>query len=213
MNDTIRKWLPLAALLAALMLGGCGSSGDSSSTAPARTDTVAKEETSRDPCEPRRAPGPVLDPPRRVAKGKPASIELAQRRATLTLTGISLPRAIPVRFDQRPPFEPKSGFLVAITYEIENSGPGVLKPSEDLNARLLLRASGEQYPYARELPCRIPISASWAVEQGGTNPARPVPAGRSVKSAIVFIAPKQEPGTKLSLVLPEQVGIPLGRTG
>jgi hypothetical protein len=211
---TIMKSLSLIALVAVLVPIGCGSSGDSTRSTATGDTGAAEPKSSHDPCEPRRAAGPVLDPPRRAPSGKPAAIEIGETKATLTVTGTSFPRTIDDHFGEQVPFEPSGGSaLVAVTYELENAGPEPLEPSEDLNAKLLLRASGAQYPYAAELPCSIPITASWALEQGGSNPAQPLPAGGRARTAIVFIAPRQDPGTKISLVLPEQVGIPLGRTG
>jgi hypothetical protein len=212
----IKTKLTAALLLALLVLAaGCGSSGDSTgATAGNDTTAAAKEKQADkggpDPCRPHRAPGPVQDPPQRSEQGKPVPIEVGKTKLTLKVEATSLPAAIPIRFGERPPFKaPQGAMLVALTYRVNNKGPDSIKPSENLNAQLLLRASGAQYPYAAELPCGIPITASWALDKGGKNPAKPVAAGRDAKTAVAFIVPKQEPGTRLSLVVPGQVGIAL----
>lgn len=214
----IKRMLAGVALLAVLALAGCGSSGDSTTdTGPSGdTTTAAKEKqagekkSDHDPCTPRRDEGKVEDPPQRSAEGKPVPIEVGKTKVTLEVERTALPNSIPLRFTERPPFEaPKGAMLVAITYLLANEGPDPVEPAEHLNAQLLLRASGAQYPYAAELPCGIPITASWALDQEGVNPAQPVEPGEEATTAVVFIVPKQEPGTRLSLVVPEQVGIAL----
>jgi hypothetical protein len=206
-----------AALLGVLALAGCGSSEDSTTSTSAGGDTTAAKEkrkqdkqSANEPCTPRRLSGKVEDPPRRSAQGKPVPIEVGKTKLTLEVERTAFPRAIPVRFSERPPFKaPQGSMLVALTYSLDNDGPGSVKPSENLNAHLTLRAAGARYPYAAELPCGIPITASWSLQQGGENPARPLAAGEEATVAVVFIVPKQESGTRLSLVVPNQVGIAL----
>jgi hypothetical protein len=214
--EAIKTKLAAGLLLAVLALAaGCGSSGDSTgSTSGGETTAAAEQKQAEnggpDPCRPHRAPGKIEDPPRRGEQEKPAAVEIGKTKLTLEVEATALPRAIPIRFGKRPPFKaPHGAMLVALTYSLRNKGPDSVKPSENLNAQLLLRASGAQYPYAAELPCGIPITASWALDKGGENPARPVEAGDRVKTAVAFIVPKQEPGTRLSLVVPGQVGIAL----
>lgn len=213
--EAIKTKLLGVALLAVLALAGCGS-GDSTTatstgdtTAPASAEKQEKE-SANDPCTPRRAAGPIEDPPRQSEQGKPVPIEVGRTKATLEATRTDFPASIPISFGERPPFKARQGsMLVAVTYRLASDGPNPLKPSENLNAQLLLRASGAQYPYAAELPCGLPITASWALEQDGANPAKPIAPGEEATTAVVFIVPKQEPGTRLSLVVPEQVGIAL----
>jgi hypothetical protein len=211
----IKTKLAAGLLLALLALAGCGSSGDGTgSTAGGETTATAKEKQADkggpDPCRPHRAPGPIEDPPQRSEQGKPVPIEVGKTKLTLKVEATALPAAIPIRFGERPPFKaPQGAMLVAVTYRLDNKGPDGVKPSENLNAQLLLRVSGAQYPYAAELPCGIPITASWALAKGGENPAQPVEAGEGARTAVAFIVPKQEPGTRLSLVVPGQVGIAL----
>jgi hypothetical protein len=202
-----------AALLAILMLApGCGSAPTTSTggtTAPRSNEGAAKV-GSHDPCTPRRAEGPVEDPPRRRGEGEPVPIEIGETEVTLEVERTALPGSIPIRFGERRPFEaPQGAMLVAVTYRLANRGPDEVKPSENLNAQLLLRASGAQYPYAAELPCGIPITASWALDEGGENPAHRLAPGDRAKTAVAFIVPRQESGTSLSLVVPDQVGIAL----
>jgi hypothetical protein len=215
---TIKTTLSAAALLAVLTLAaGCGSSGDSTTATSASDTTAAAKEkpkqgkkSAHDPCTPRRAAGPIEDPPRRSEQGKRVPIEVGKTKLTLKVERTALPGSIPIRFGKRPPFKaPQGSMLVAVTYRLANDGPGSAKPSENINSNLLLRASGKQYPYAAELPCGLPITASWALDQGGANPALPVEPGDEATTAVVFIVPKQAPGTQLSLVVPEQVGIGL----
>lgn len=213
---TLKTKLSAAALLVALaLLAGCGSSEDAT-TSTAGGDTAAgkgkQKEGSHEPCTPRRLSEPVEDPPRRGEQGQAVPVELGRTKLALEVEQTALPGAIPVRFGERPPFKRQDAMLVAVTYRLHNDGPESVKPSENLNANLLLRASGAQYPYAAELPCGIPITASWALEQGGVNPAKPVAPGAEAKTAAVFIVPKQDPGTRLSLVVPDQVGIALRPT-
>jgi hypothetical protein len=215
----IKRMLAGVALLAVLALAaGCGSSGDSTTDTSSRDTTAAsagkgkkdKKKPANDPCTPRREPGKIEDPPRRVEEGERAPIEIGKTKLTLKVERTAFPQAIPIRFSERPPFKaPQGAMLVAITYRLANKGPDSAKPSENLNSQLLLRASGAQYPYASELPCGIPITASWALDQEGVNPALPLEPGKQATTAVVFIVPKQEPGTNLSLVVPEQVGIGL----
>ncbi len=213
----IKRTLSGVALLAMLaLLAGCGSSGDSTTGASAGDITAAAEKPTRekksahDPCTPRREPGPVENQPRRSEQGEPVPIEVGDTKLTLEVEQTALPNAIPIRFGERPPFKAREGsMLVAVTYHLANKGPDPVKPSENLNAQLLLRASGALYPYAAELPCGFPITASWALDHGGENPAQPVEPGEEATTAVVFIVPKQEPDTLLSLVVPEQVGIGL----
>jgi hypothetical protein len=212
----IKKKLAAGLLLAVLALfAGCGSSGtDTGSTSGGEATAAAKgkpaEKPSPEPCRPHRAPGPVEDPPRRGEEGQPVPIEIGKTKLTMEVEATALPAAIPIRFGERPPFKaPQGAMLVAVTYRVDNQGPDSVEPSENLNAQLLLRASGAQYPYAAELPCGIPITASWALDHGGDNPAQPVEPGERTKTAVAFIVPKQEPGTRLSLVVPGQVGIAL----
>jgi hypothetical protein len=202
------------ALLAVLALGGCGSSGEDTTAGPAGETTAAEKpkqkKSAHDPCTPRREPGKIEDPPRRREQGEQAPIEVGKTKLTLKVERTALPGSIPIRFGERPPFKaPQGSMLVAVTYSLANDGPDSVKPSENLNSRLLLRASGKQYPYAAELPCGIPITASWALDKGGVNPALPVEPGEEATTAVVFIVPKQEPETRLSLVVPGQVGIGL----
>jgi hypothetical protein len=218
----IKTRLAGMALLAVLVLAaGCGSSGDST-TDTSRGDTTAasagkakqgNKETKKpgnDPCTPRREPGKIEDPPRRVEEGDPARFEIGKTKVKLEVLDVAFPQEIPIVFGERPPFKaPKGSMLVAVFYGLVNYGPDNVKPSENLNAQLLLRASGVQYPYAAELPCGIPITASWALSRDGDNPAEPLVPRSSSGTAVVFIVPKQEPGTNLSLVVPEQVGIGL----
>jgi hypothetical protein len=214
----IKRKLAGAALLAVLVLvAGCGS--DDSTTAGPTGDTAAAskgkkkaqgKKSSHDPCTPRREKGKVEDPPQRSAEGKPVPVEVGKTKLTLEVERTATPRAIPLRFTERQPFKaPQGAMLVAVTYRLANDGPDPVEPSEHLNAQLLLRAAGAQYPYAAELPCGIPITASWALEQDGVNPAQPVAAGEEATTAVVFIVPKQQPGTRMSLVVPGQVGIAL----
>jgi hypothetical protein len=207
-----RASLALLLLLALVALAGCSSSSD---PAPERPPGASDStEASRDPCEPRRFDGEVEDPPRRDGQGGLERVEIGSSELGLEAVGTAFPRSIPISFAEREPFEaPKGSMLVAISYRIENEARGELKPSEDLNPRLLLRASGALYPHAAGLPCGIPLAASWAVAHGGDNPAVPVAPGGSARSAVVFIVPKQETGTRLSLVLPGQVGIALPPIG
>ena len=213
--QAIKKKLAVAALLAGLALpAGCGSSADSTTPGPAGDATAAKEKqasgSGHEPCTPRRAPGPVEDPPRSREAGEPVGIEVGKTKLTLEVTETAFPPSISIPFGKRPPFKAREGsMLVAVTYRLDSEGPDPVKPSENLNAQLLLRASGAQYPYAAELPCGLPITASWALDHGGDNPARPVEPGHARTTAVVFIVPKQEPGTRLSLVVPGQVGIAL----
>ncbi|HEX8050663.1 MAG TPA: hypothetical protein VF504_04280 [Solirubrobacterales bacterium] len=215
--EAIKTKLAAAALLAVLALAaGCGSAGDSTTTTSAGDTTTAAAEKPKqgkkrahDPCTPRRAAGPIEDPPRRSEQGKPVPIEVGKTKLTLEVERTALPDSIPIRFGERPPFKREGAMLVALTYRLENKGPDEVKPSENVNAQLLLRVSGALYPYAAELPCGIPITASWALDQGGANPALPVEPGDEATTAVVFVIPKQEPGTQLSLVVPEQVGIGL----
>jgi hypothetical protein len=214
----IKRTLAGVALLAVLaLLAGCGSSGDSSTGASGGDTTAASGEkrkqgkkSGNEPCTPRREQGKVADPPQRSAQGKPVPVEVGKTKLTLEVERTAVPNAIPIRFGKRPPFKaPQGSMLVAITYRLDNEGPDSVEPSEHLNAQLLLRAAGAQYPYAAELPCGIPITASWALDKGGENPAQPVAAGEEATAAVVFIVPKQQPGTRLSLVVPGQVGIAL----
>jgi hypothetical protein len=218
----IKRMLAGVALLAVLALAaGCGSSGDSTTdTSRGDTTSAAKEKPKQgkkaskkpgnDPCTARREPGKIEDPPRRVEEGERAPIEIGKTKLTLEVLRTAFPQAIPIQFSERPPFKaPQGSMLVAVTYRLANKGPDSAKPSENLNAQLLLRSAGKQYPYAAELPCGIPITASWALEQEGVNPALPLEPGDEATTAVVFIVPKQEPGTNLSLVVPEQVGIGL----
>lgn len=216
----IKTGLLGGALLAvlALALAGCGSSGDST-TDTSRGDTTAasakkpkqeKKKPGNEPCTPRREPGKIEDPPRRFEQGERVPVEVGETKVTLEVERTALPKAIPISFGERPPFKAREGaMLVAVTYRLDNGGPDPVEPSEHLNAQLLLRASGALYPYAAELPCGLPITASWALERGGANPAQPVEPGEEATTAVVFIVPKQEPGTLLSLVVPGQVGIGL----
>lgn len=202
----------VALLVMLALVAGCGSSEDSTT---ATADGAAKEKpeqgkSAHDPCTPRRLPGKVEDAPRQAAQGEPVPIEIGKTKLTLEVERTALPGSIPLRFTERPPFEaPRGSMLVAITYRLANEGPDAVEPGEHLNAHLLLRASGALYPYAAELPCGLPLTASWALEQGGVNPALPLAAGEEAATAVVFIVPKLEPGTEMSLVVPEQVGIAL----
>jgi len=210
----IKTALAGVALLAVLAVAGCGSSGeDTTAVSTADTTAAANREGKKgnhDPCTPRRQPGKIEDPPRRREQGEQAPIEVGKTKLTLKVERTALPDSIPIRFGERPPFKaPQGSMLVAVTYSLANDGPDSVKPSENLNSQLLLRASGKQYPYAAELPCGIPITASWALDKGGENPALPVEPGGEATTAVVFIVPKQEPETRLSLVVPGQVGIGL----
>lgn len=214
----IKTGLAGVVLLAVLALvAGCGSSGDSTTDTSAGDTTASSGEkrgqgkkNANDPCTPRREPGPIENQPRRGEQGEPVPIEVGDTKLRLEVERTALPNAIPIRFGKRPPFKaPEGSMLVAVTYRLDNDGPDPVEPSENLNAQLLLRASGVLYPYAAELPCGLPITASWAIEEGGVNPAQPVEPGDEATTAVVFIVPKQEPGTLLSLVVPEQVGIGL----
>ncbi|MDQ3724670.1 MAG: hypothetical protein M3335_02065 [Actinomycetota bacterium] len=210
------------ALLAVLaLLAGCGSSGDSTTGASGGDTTAASgkkrkqgkkdaKKPGNEPCTPRREAGKIKDPPRRVEEGEPAPFEIGKTKLKLEVLDVAFPKAIPIVFGERPAFKaPEGSMLVAVFYGLVNYGPGRVKPSEHLNSHLLLRAAGKQYPYAAELPCGIPITASWALSQDGDNPAEPLVPRSSTGTAVVFIVPKQEPGTNLSLVVPGQVGIGL----
>lgn len=206
----------MVAIAAMLLLAACGSSSETASNPvrePSRESTERPLATN-DPCEPRRFDGDVEDPPRRAEQDSEEAVAIGSTELVLEVVGTELPTSIPISFADRPPFEaPKGSMLVAVSYRVRNEGPRELKPSEDLNTRLLLRASGALYPHAVALPCSIPLAASWAVDHGGVNPATPLPAGDSVTSAVVFVVPKQQPDTALSLVLPGQVGIALSPGG
>lgn len=203
----------LLAVLAAVV-AGCGSSGESTTDASSRDNTAAPaengEQSRRDPCTPRREPGLVENQPPRAKQGEAVPIEVGETKLTLEVERTALPQEIPIRFGERPPFKARDGsMLVAVTYRVANDGPDPVEPSESLNTQLLLRASSALYPYAAELPCGLPITASWALGQGGVNPAQPVNSSEEAATAVVFIVPKQEPGTRLSLVVPDQVEIAL----
>lgn len=213
-RGAIRRRLAGCALLAVLALAGCGSSGDSTTSGTGGDTTAAKAKqaggSGHDPCTPRQLPGPVEDPPRSREAGEPVGIEVGKTKLTLEVTKTAFPAAIAIPFGKRPPFKARQGsMLAAVTYRLDNEGPDPVKPSENVNAQLRLRASGAQYPYAAELPCGLPITASWALDHGGDNPAQPVEPGHARTTAVVFIVPKLEPGTRLSLVVPSQVGIAL----
>jgi hypothetical protein len=216
-NRSTASFSLLLALVALPLLAGCGSSSDPSPQAArgsVRADPPPAGAAAGDPCEPHRLEGEVEDPPRRSEEGAREPVSIGSSELSLEVTASALPSSIPIRFAEREPFEaPPGSMLVAVSYRVENGGGRELKPSEDLNARLLLRASGALYPNAVALPCSIPLAASWSVAHGGDNPALPVGPGDSARSAVVFIVPRQQPGSALSLVLPGQVGVALRPTG
>lgn len=203
--------------MALSVLAGCGSSSGSppkaeSEAAPDRPPRASA--TAKDPCEAHRFEGEAEDPARRSEERARESVAIGSSELGFEVTASELPSSIPISFEERRPFEaPPGSMLVAVSYRVENESERELEPSEDLNARLLLRASGALYPNAVALPCDIPLAASWSVAHGGENPALPVQPGDSARSAVVFIVPRQQPGTPLSLVLPGQVGVALRPTG
>lgn len=142
--------------------------------------------------------------------GEAVPIEIGTTKAEVTLLQASFPKAIEVVYGRKRSFEaPAGSMLVAVTYRIENQGPGEVKPSADFNGRTLMRVGDDFYPYATALPCDIALTASWASSQGGSNPAFPVPVDESAKSAVVFIVPKSPQSAELALVVPGQVAVEL----
>lgn len=205
-----RTLLALVAIAALLSLAACGSSGDSSPSASEPSEVSDRDSSDRDPCVPARTEEPAADPPKRSAEGRTNSVEVGDSQVELVVLSSASPVKIPVSFEDREAFHPPKGYeLVAVTYEATNLGESAFKPSKDLNSRFLIRVSGATYPYAAKAPCSVPITASWAVQHGGQNPAIPISTSESVKTAVVFIIPKQPKGTPISLVLPEQLGIAL----
>jgi hypothetical protein len=197
-----------------MMLAGCGSGSGTApepSTGSAGKSAGAPTTTSsKDPCEPRPFSDDVEGPLKVVNEGEDATIEIGMTKVSLKLTGASSPATIPVAFEPGRTFKaPPGSMLVAVAYKLRNRGPGEIKPSTDLNSRTLLKLDDVFYPYASALPCDIPISASWAVAHGGTNPAIPLPAHGSTETAVVFIVPKPAQKTRIALVVPGQVGIEL----
>lgn len=216
MSDPRQRLRASVCLLLALttlpVLAGCGSSAKEEPGAAG--GGASKPVAASDPCEPRRFTGEAEAPPRRSEEGRRERVAIGDSALGFEVTESELPGSIPIRFDERKPFEaPHGSMLVAVGYRVENEAERELEPSEDLNARLLLRASGALYPNAAALPCDIPLAASWSVDHGGENPALPVRPGGSARGAVVFIVPKQRPGTPLSLVLPGEVGVALSPAG
>ena len=198
-----------------LLVGCGGSSPQPSTSAEARTTTEsAPASSSKDPCEPHQRPSEVGRPSASVGLGEATAIEIGDTKATLTLLRASSPAAIRVTYGEERKFEaPAGSILVAVTYRLRDRGPGELKPSEDVNSRMLLQVAGNFYPYAAALPCDVPITASWAVAQGGSNPAQPVPVGQSTTTAVVFIAPKPSRKARAALVVPGEVEVELPGIG
>jgi len=198
-----------------LLVGCGGSSPPPSTSAEARTSAGPPPASSpKDPCEPHQSSSEVEGPAATAGAGEATAIEIGDTKAALTLLRASSPAAIRVTYGEERKFEaPAGSILVAVTYRLGNRGPGELKPSEDVNSRMLLRVAGNFYPYAAALPCDVPITASWAVAQGGSNPAQPVPVGQSATTAVVFIAPKPSQEAGAALVVPGEVEIELPGIG
>ncbi|HEY6549887.1 MAG TPA: hypothetical protein VIY71_01660 [Solirubrobacterales bacterium] len=204
-------------LIAAIVfLAGCGSASQSSSSSDSEANgrsTVAAN-SSKDPCEPRRVSAELESPTTSLGEGETAPIEIGKTDATLDLLRTASPTSISVTYGDKRKFQaPPGSMLVAVTYRLQNRGPGELKPSEDMNSRTFLRVAGNLYPYAADLPCNVPITASWAVAQGGSNPAIPIPVGDSVTTAVVFIVPKPQEEARISLLIPGQVDFELRGAG
>jgi hypothetical protein len=210
-----RKLVFPGILIMVAFLAGCGSASPSgSSSAKEANGRPAAARSSNHPCEPRQVAAELESSDTSPGGGEAAPIEIGETDATFDLLRAASPTAIWVTYGDKRKYEaPPGSMLVAVTYRLHNRGPGELKPSEDMNSRAFLRVSGNLYPYAADLPCNIPITASWAVAQGGSNPAISVPAGDSVTTAVVFIVPKPREETRISLVIPGQVDFEIHGAG
>ncbi len=204
---TAPRYVLVVTLAVATMIAtGCGTSSDPSTSSPDRSRTVA----SSDPCEPVPISRTIRPSSTIVRQGEATPVEIGKTTASLKILQAASPKTIRLRFDEKRKFAPPPGsILVAVTYRVKNGGPGQLKPSEDLNSRLFLRVSDELYPYAANLPCGAPVTASWAVARQGSNPAFTTPVGQSATTAAVFIVPTPKQAEALELFISDQAVVNL----